>query len=277
MPKTKRIPLVVEIILWWQVAGVTSKKIMDLNCKIFQSTIKEFIYHLCHWLQQSRTVKEKERVTIQQVKPLTPLLVDLKRNKMAETKHQQILTLGRWDLLINHKDKIHNSTSQATKGHQEETIHNLDRTKDLLHTIRIDSSLGKLKQELLRWMVRIPKRWKCYIRNLWILIVLQVKLLRLDNLKMLKICNLIETTCKVLLSLLPELEALIQRMLLKEQLLEMHTIKAKETIQMLHMLEELIISHTLHQLRKPFQVTLINQLLLLLKQPTNLLTSKSFY
>ena len=77
---------------------------------------------------------------------------------MAETKLQQILTLGRWDLLINHKDKIHNSTSQATKDHQEETIHNLDRTKDLLHTIKIDSSLGKLKQELPRWMVRIPKR-----------------------------------------------------------------------------------------------------------------------
>jgi hypothetical protein len=95
--------------------------------------------------------------------------------------------------------------------------------------------------------------------------VLQVKLLRLDNLKMLKICNLIETICKVLLSLLLELEALTQRMPLKEQLLEMHTIKAKETIQMLHMLEELIISHTLHQHRKPFQVTLINQLLLLLK------------
>ena len=276
MSKTKRILLVVEIILWWQVAVVTSKKIMDLNCKIFKSMIKEFIYHLCHWLQQSRTVNEKERVTIQPVKPLTPLSVDLKRNMMVETKPQQILTLGQWDLLINHKDKTHNSTSQATKGHQEETIHNLDKTKDLLHTIRTDSFLGKLKQELPRWMVRIPKRWKCYIRNLWILTVLQVKLLRLDNLKMLKICNLIETICKVLLSLLLELEALTQRMLRKDQLQEMHTIKAKETILMLHILEDQINSHTLHQHRKPFQVTLINQMLLLFKLLMSLLTSKSF-
>ena len=148
--------------------------------------VTEFIFHLCQWLQPSKTGRENETITQWSTTVWT-------RAKILKTQHN--LSIKRLERLNNRK--IH-KTFMGPKGCVTSLTMVLNSNK-ILPDIIMDRANNNSLNIIIRQLTwKTHKKSRCFIRSKWIHTVPQVKRLAWMHIERRRIFSLTEITCRVI-------------------------------------------------------------------------------